>query len=133
MKKKVHTFKKTRHEHRNETAEDYVEVIYNLIEQYGEARLTDVANKFGVTPVTAHKVISRLQRDKLITTEPYRAIFLTTAGKKLALTSQARHQLVYQFLKQMGVPDDIAQADAEGIEHHVSPETMAIFKKHLRR
>ncbi|MDO8494291.1 MAG: manganese-binding transcriptional regulator MntR [Deltaproteobacteria bacterium] len=127
----VNKFKKLRAAHHNEKAEDYVEMIHELVETNGEARLTEIAKRFGVTPVTAHKIILRLQREKLIDSKPYRALFLTTKGKKMATQSKQRHQIVYQFLKKIGVPEKTAQIDAEGIEHHVSPETLNIFKKFI--
>lgn len=127
----VNQFKKLRAAHHNEKAEDYVEMIHELVETNGEARLTDVAKCFGVTPVTAHKIIARLQKEKLIDSKPYRALFLTPKGKKMATRSKQRHEIVYQFLKKIGVPEKTALVDAEGIEHHVSPETLNIFKKFI--
>lgn len=124
-------FKKLRDAHHREKAEDYVEMIHDLLAEQGEARLTEIAQRFGVSTVTAHKIITRLQKQNLITTKPYRALFLTAKGKLLAAKSQRRHKIVYQFLRRLGVPERTAQIDAEGIEHHVSPETLKVFKKLL--
>jgi DtxR family manganese transport transcriptional regulator len=79
------------------------------------------------------RTVQRLQRDGLVTTQPYRAIFLTAAGQKLARESRLRHEIVVAFLKSLGVPDAVAQSDAEGIEHHVSKETLAAFQRHLKK
>jgi DtxR family manganese transport transcriptional regulator len=68
-----------------------------------------------------------------VTTQPYRSIFLTSAGRSLAKESRERHDLVARFLTALGVPANVAESDAEGIEHHVSPETLAAFEKYLRR
>ncbi len=133
MAVKNHKFHKLRTAHHREKAEDYVEMIQDLVAEQGEARVTDLAKCFGVTPVTAHKIILRLQRELLINSKPYRALFLTPKGKKMATQSKQRHQIVYHFLKKLGVPESVAQTDAEGIEHHVSPQTLAIFKKYLGR
>ena len=133
MTVKSRKFQVLRSAHTREKAEDYVEAIQALIAKHGEARLTDLAAYFGVTTVTAHKVLARLQREKLITSQPYRAIFLTNKGEKLAEASQKRHNVVYRFLRELGVPEEIAQIDAEGIEHHVSPETIACMKQHLKK
>lgn len=119
--------------HNREKAEDYVEAIQMLMKEHGEARLTDLAKHFGVSTVTAHKVLARLQREELISTQPYRAIFLTKKGQKLAQASQKRHHIVYRFLRELGVPEEAAQIDAEGIEHHVSPATIACMKRHLKK
>lgn len=122
---------RTRKDHSQELAQDYVEMIAELIAKTGEARLTDLARGFGVTHVTANRTIKRLQRQGLVTSEPYRSIFLTTSGKHLANESRERHELVVRFLTALGIPSEIAESDAEGIEHHVSRETLAAFVKHL--
>ena len=122
---------RTREEHSHETAQDYVELIAELIAVTGEARVTDLARSLGVTHVTVARTIQRLQRDGLVTTQPYRSIFLTDAGRKLAQESQRRHEIVFEFLKSLGVPPQVAQSDAEGIEHHVSKETLSAFVEHL--
>lgn len=107
-------------------------MIEELEKDQGEARLTDLAKEFGVSSVTAHKIVARLQKENLITTRPYRALFLTPRGRILAKKSRERHKTVYQLLKNLGVPDTVAQIDAEGIEHHVSPKTLEIFKRYLK-
>ncbi|MBV9489401.1 MAG: manganese-binding transcriptional regulator MntR [Verrucomicrobia bacterium] len=122
---------RTREEHAHETAQDYVELIAELIAATGEARVTDLARSLGVTHVTVARTIQRLQRDGLVTTKPYRSIFLTDAGRKLAQESQRRHEIVFAFLKSLGIPSQVAQSDAEGIEHHVSKETLSAFRRHL--
>jgi DtxR family transcriptional regulator, manganese transport regulator len=123
---------RTREEHAQETAQDYVELIAELIATAGTARVTDLARCLGVTHVTVNRTIQRLRRDGLVTAEPYRAIFLTEAGRKLSEESRRRHEIVGEFLESLGVPAAIAHADAEGMEHHVSQETLAAFVKHLK-
>jgi DtxR family manganese transport transcriptional regulator len=108
-------------------------MLAELIEKTGEARLTDLARGLGVTHVTASHTIKRLQRQGLVTSEPYRSIFLTTAGRSLARESRNRHEVVVRFLRALGVPSSIAESDAEGIEHHVSRETLAAFVEYLSR
>ena len=66
-------------------------------------------------------------------TKPYRAIFLTNAGHRLAGECKRRHETVVAFLRSLGVPEKAAEMDAEGIEHHVSPETLAVFERRLRK
>jgi DtxR family transcriptional regulator, manganese transport regulator len=124
---------RTRQEHSQETAQDYVEMIAELIDTTGEARVIDLARRLGVTHVTVSRTLQRLRRAGLITSLPYRSIFLTAAGKRLSEESRHRHEVVVEFLLSMGVPDAVAQSDAEGIEHHVSRETLAAFEKHLRK
>ena len=123
--------RRTRAEHSEETAQDYVELIAALIAETGEARAIDLSRRLGVTHVTVGRTIQRLQRDGLVTAQPYRSIFLTDAGRELAEKSRRRHEIVFAFLKKIGVPEAVAQSDAEGIEHHVSAETLAAFLKLL--
>lgn len=125
--------RRTRDEHAQETAQDYVELIAELIDQVGEARAIDLARRLGVTHVTVARTIQRLQRDGLVTSLPYRSIFLTKSGRKLSEESRTRHETVVAFLESLGVPALVAQSDAEGIEHHVSAETLRAFVKHLRK
>lgn len=121
----------TRLQHAQERAQDYVEVIADLIASRGEARATDLARSLGVTHVTVIRTVQRLQREGLVTTEPYRSIFLTDAGRKLAGKARARHEKVVAFLEALGVSPSTARADAEGIEHHVSDETLSAMEKFL--
>ena len=122
-------FDRIRRAHQSEVAEDYVEMIYDLIAETGEARTVDLAARFGVTSPTVNAIIQRLQREDLVETRPYRSIFLTEAGRALAEASRVRHQIVRDFLITIGVPVAIAEEDAEGVEHHVSKETLAVFAR----
>ncbi len=123
----------TRREHAAEIAEDYVEAIADLSASQGEARVVDLARRLGVTHVTVNRTVARLQRDGYVIARPYRAIFLTPAGHTLAAACQQRHTTVVAFLRSLGIPEKTAELDAEGIEHHVSPETLAAFERHLTR
>lgn len=111
--------------------EDYVEIIADLLEREGEARPTDIARRLGVAHATAIKTIARLKRDGLAHARPYRGVFLTEAGLAMARRVKARHQTVAAFLVALGVSAEVAEADAEGIEHHVSDETLAAFERFL--
>ena len=126
-------YRRTRSDHAQETAEDYVELIDDLIRKAGEARAVDVARSLGVTHVTVTKTLARLKREGLLTSEPYRSIFLTPKGKRLADRSRQRHELVVDFLLALGVPRTDAETDAEGIEHHISPRTLRAFKRFVQQ
>jgi len=125
-------FDRIRQAHQSEVAEDYVEMIAQLIAETGEARTVDLAARFGVTSPTVNAIIQRLQRENLVETRPYRSIFLTEAGETMARQAQERHQVVRDFLVTIGVPAPIAEEDAEGVEHHVSPETLAVFARIIK-
>jgi len=112
--------------------EDYVELIADLLDSTGEARPTDIARRLGVSHVTAVKTISRLKREGMVTGRPYRGVFLTESGLKLAARVRSRHRLVVDVLLAIGVPVEAAEADAEGIEHYVSETTLKTFARFLR-
>ncbi len=124
-------YRRTRSDHAQETAEDYVELIDELIRKHGEARAVDLARHLGVSHVTVSKTIARLKRELLVRTEPYRSIFLTDKGKRLADEARKRHALVLDFLLALGVPREDAEIDAEGIEHHLSPRTLHVMRRFL--
>ena len=126
-------FRRMRDARSSEVAEDYVELVSDLIAETGSARLTDLADCLGVAPATAAKALQRLQRDGLVETKPYRSIALTPAGETMAAASRERHRIVHEFLIALGVTGETAEADAEGIEHHVSPETLTLFESLTRR
>ncbi len=126
-------FRRMRDARSSEVAEDYVELVGDLIAETGQARLTDLADCLGVAPATAAKVLQRLQRDGLVETRPYRSITLTDAGERMADASRERHRIVHEFLLALGVSPEIAEGDTEGIEHHVSPETLSLFQTMTER
>ena len=121
-------FKRARRARETEIVEDYVELIADLIDEEGEARAVDVAKRLGVSGATVNKMVARLKQLKLVNSEPYRSIFLTTNGRKMADASRSRHHIVVAFLKAVGVDEATAWADAEGMEHRCSPETLAAFE-----
>ncbi|WP_341364859.1 manganese-binding transcriptional regulator MntR [Thalassospira sp. SN3W] len=125
---KAEVFAQLRDAHAREVTEDYVEMIADLIEEEGEARSVALAERFGVTAATVNNTIKRLERDGFVTSRPYRSIFLTEKGEALAKKCRERHQIVYSFLVSIGIAPEVAEFDAEGIEHHVSEETLRVFK-----
>jgi DtxR family transcriptional regulator, manganese transport regulator len=126
-------FRRSRRDRAAETAQDYVEVIADLSDSVGEARVVDLARRLGVTHVSVNRTLARLRNAGYVNTKPYRAIFLTDQGRKLAKECRQRHETVVAFLRSLGISERAAQMDAEGIEHHVCPETLAAFKRRLRK
>jgi DtxR family transcriptional regulator, manganese transport regulator len=118
------SFKKVRDAHRTENTEDYLEIIADLLNTKGEARIVDIASKLDIAQATANKTIQRLQNQGFVKKEPYRSIFLTLKGQEVASISKKRHIIVLTFLKNLGLDARTAEADAEGIEHHVSDKTL---------
>lgn len=121
--------RRTRSDHALETAEDYVEAVLSQIEQSGRCRVVDLTRRFGVSHVTVSRAIGRLVRLGLVTTVPYQPIALTAKGKRIATRARERHLAVYRFLRAIGVGHRVASIDAEGIEHHVSPSTLAAMRR----
>lgn len=126
-------FRRSRRDRATEVAQDYVEAIADLSDSLGEARVVDLARRLGVTHVTVNRTLSRLQQAGYVNTRPYRSIFLTDAGRRLAAECKRRHETVVAFLRSLGIPEKVSELDAEGIEHHVSPETLAAFERRLTR
>jgi DtxR family transcriptional regulator, manganese transport regulator len=120
-------FSKARSARSASILEDYTELIADLIAANGEARTTDIARRMGVAHPTASKTIARLKREGLARAQPYRGIFLTEAGAAMAKRARERHRLVVDLLIAVGAPREAAEADAEGIEHHVSETTLKAF------
>jgi len=126
-------FQAVRDAHRNEVAEDYVELIAELIDAVGEARPVDIAARMGVTAPTVAKVLDRLSREGLVERARYRAVFLSAEGAALATACRQRHAIVVRFLIRLGLDPETAEIDAEGIEHHVSQRTLELFQSFAER
>ncbi|MTH52373.1 transcriptional regulator MntR [Bacillus mangrovi] len=100
--------------------EDYIEQIYNLIEEKGYARVSDIAEALGVHPSSVTKMVQKLDKDEYLVYEKYRGLILTPKGKKIGKRLVYRHELLEQFMRIIGVEEDIIYNDVEGIEHHLS-------------
>ena len=128
----AHRFEKARSAQSTALLEDYAELIADLLAQDGEARAADIARRLGVSHATTIKALGRLKREGLATARPYRSVFLTAAGQALAQRARTRHRLVVNLLLAVGVSQEAAEQDAEGIEHHVSETTLAAFERFLK-
>ena len=122
-------FSNIRSQNKNEILEDYVEAIQEILQNKGDVKNTDLAQYFGVSQATVNKNLKRLINFNLAKSEPYRSIFLTEEGEKLATQSKENHEIVFNFLIKLGVSRKTAEHDSEGIEHHVSNETLKLMKK----
>ena len=127
-KRQARSFEEVRRAHQREVAEDYVELIADLLDVVGEARVVDLAARLGVTAATVNSTLQRLVREDLVKKQPYRSIFLTEAGRALAEQARERHRVVRDFLLALGIRPETAESEAEGIEHHISAHTLAALK-----
>jgi DtxR family manganese transport transcriptional regulator len=130
--RQAESFRRSRRDRALEIIQDYVEAIAGLGGNNSGVRVVDLARQMGVTHVTVNHTISRLQSAGYVSMQPYQAIFLTGPGQKLARECRQRHATVVAFLRSLGVSEKTAELDAEGIEHHVSAQTLAAFRAALR-
>ncbi|MDA7026980.1 transcriptional regulator MntR [Bacillus sp. CLL-7-23] len=100
--------------------EDYIEQIYMLIEEKGYARVSDIAEALAVHPSSVTKMVQKLDKDEYLIYEKYRGLVLTPKGKKIGKRLVYRHELLEQFLRIIGVEEERIYNDVEGIEHHLS-------------
>lgn len=119
----------TRNHHNSELAEDYVEVVHDLLQQNEEVRVCDIAGRMGVSHVTVIRTLDRLKKRGYFQDVP--DILLTAEGRALAVRCKERHTFLVGYLMALGVPEAVAKIDVEGMEHHVSLETLTAFKKQL--
>lgn len=131
MARSVNPFARAREDHTRETAEDYVELIHELGEGGGVPRTADLVRRLGIAQPTVTKTLARLERDGFVAIEPRRGVRLTEAGARMARESRARHETILAFLLRLGVGEEQAALDAEGIEHHLSAETVAAIESWL--
>lgn len=118
-----------RKQHESEAAQDYCEAIAELLDDGVEARVGRIAERFGLSHVTVSRVVRRLAAAGFVEARPHRPIGLTAKGRALAAEAKERHETVVDFLRRLGVDEATAQADAEGIEHHVSPATLRAMRR----
>src|ERR671926_715897 len=109
---------------RTDRMEDYLEVIYELIQQKGYATAVDISESLNVSSPSVTKMLQRLDESKYLHYERYRGISLTQEGIAMAESIREKHSLLVEFLKMIGVDENIANIDAEGIEHHLHLETL---------
>ncbi|OUM98994.1 MAG: transcriptional regulator [Firmicutes bacterium ZCTH02-B6] len=112
--------------------EDYLERIYELVEEKGYARVSDIASSLDVQPSSVTRMLQRLDDQEFLVYEKYRGLVLTAKGQELGRRIKERHQLLEDFLRLLGVHEEDVQRDVEGIEHHLSPSTVTAIE-HLVR
>ncbi|HEX9319985.1 MAG TPA: transcriptional regulator MntR [Nitrososphaeraceae archaeon] len=117
---------------RTDRMEDYLEVAYELIEQKGYATTVDISNYLNVSSPSVTKMMQRLDESGYLNYEKYRGIRLTNEGIRIAQNIRSRHGLLAEFLRIIGVNEEDANSDAEGIEHHLHPETINKLQEFIK-
>ncbi len=108
----------------SESAEDYLERIYELIEDKGYARTIDIAHTLRIRQPSVTHMVQKLGRTGFLRYEKSRALMLTSKGKRVARAVRRRHQVLEEFFSLLGVDAGVAQHDLDGIEHHLSPASV---------
>lgn len=108
--------------------EDYLERIYKLIDEKGYARVSDIAEGLEVHPSSVTKMIQKLDKDQYLIYEKYRGLIMTPKGKKMGKRLMERHQLLENFLSVIGVQEEFIYGDVEGIEHHLSSDSITCIE-----
>jgi Mn-dependent DtxR family transcriptional regulator len=109
---------------RSTAVEDYLEQILDLINTKGYARVADIAQGLRISQASVTNMVQRLDAEGLLKYEKYRGLVLTTAGETLARNIMKRHQLLSDFLRMLGINEEVIYHDVEGMEHHISPQTL---------
>lgn len=114
---------------RSESTEDHLERIQELVDHKGYARVTDIANVLGLSRSAVSNMVRRLARRGFVNYERYRGFTLTSSGRKVAADIKARHQTLTELLDLLGLEPQTVRHEVEGIEHHLKPETLAVFAR----
>jgi len=109
--------------------EDYLERISELIQTKGYARVVDIAAELKISQASVTTMVQRLDAEGLVNYEKYRGMVLTDAGEKVAARIAHRHELLTNFLRQLGLSESVISKDVEGMEHHVSTETFDAIER----
>ena len=109
---------------RSSAVEDYLEQILDLINTKGYARVADIAQGLKISQASVTNMVQRLDAEGLLKYEKYRGLVLTTAGETLARNIMGRHQLLSDFLRMLEIEEEVVYHDVEGMEHHISPQTL---------
>ncbi len=108
--------------------EDYLEQIYNLIEQKGYARVVDIAENLGLSQPSVTNMIQRLDSEGYVVYEKYRGLTLTEEGRKVGKAITKRHESLSRLLRHFGIDEATIYQDVEGMEHYVSRPTLAVIE-----
>jgi Mn-dependent DtxR family transcriptional regulator len=123
---------KKEEDYRTARMEDYLEVIYELIQYKGYATTIDISEYLNVSSPSVTKMVQKLNESGHLNYEKYRGIRLTEKGILVAKSIRERHGLLAEFLKIIGVDEDTANKDAEGIEHYLQPKTLGKLENFIK-
>jgi Mn-dependent DtxR family transcriptional regulator len=113
--------------------EDYLERTVEVLKEKGYVRVSDIAERLSVKPASVTRMLQKLEQGGYITREPYRGFSLTSQGKKVALDIRRRHAILEEFLGMLEVPKKIIDKDIDGLEHHLSNQTVEALERFLKK
>ena len=108
----------------SQSAEDYLERIHELIESKGNAHVAGIAQSLNVGQPSVTSMVQKLADAGYLRYEKYRALTLTDDGRAVAERIRDRHVVLASFFTLFGLDDETQARDIEGIEHHLSPDTL---------
>lgn len=114
-----------------ESGEMYLEDILVLRQRLGGVRAIDVVKLTGYSKPSVSRALANLREGKMILVDSDGYITLTPEGEARAQKVYERHRTLTEFFRRIGVPDELASADACKIEHDISDETFLRIKEHL--
>jgi DtxR family transcriptional regulator, manganese transport regulator len=114
---------------RSESTEDHLERIQELVDQKGYARVADTAASLGLSRSAVSNMVRRLARRGFVNYERYRGFTLTPAGRQVAHQIKARHKILTEMFELLGLDAATVEREVEDIEHHLRPQTLALFSK----
>jgi Mn-dependent DtxR family transcriptional regulator len=104
-------------------------VIYELVQSKGYATTVDISQYLNVSSPSVTKMVQRLDEAGMLIYEKYRGIRLTERGISIAVGIRNRHGTLSEFFRLIGVDEKTANEDAEGLEHHLHPESIKKLEK----
>lgn len=113
--------------------EDYLETTIELLTEKGYVRVSDIAERLSVKPASVTKMLQKLEHGGYITRQPYRGFNLTSQGKKVAMDIRRRHAILEEFLGMLHLPKKIIEKDIDGLEHHLSNQTVEALERFIKK
>tara|TARA_B100001146_G_scaffold100575_1_gene89087 strand:- start:111 stop:572 length:462 start_codon:yes stop_codon:yes gene_type:complete len=111
--------------------EDYLEIISELVGLKGYATTLDISRHMNVSPPSVTKMLQKLDKDGYLEYEKYHGINLTSKGNQVAEVIRQKHSTLLEIFEILGIKRDIANQDAEGMEHYLNPKTIKRLRKFL--
>ena len=127
----IRTAHKTVKKESSTTREDYLEIISELVELKGYATTLDISRYMNVSPPSVTKMLQKLDEKGYLEYEKYHGINLTEKGNKIAYSIRQKHDILLEFFEILGVGNETANQDAEGVEHHLNPKTIKQLRKFI--